>query len=382
MEMPTRILRQLKVHETITRKFPSEANIHVKVGDIVTPDTIVADYLRSSGFRVFHVAQELGIPAKQLEKYITKAVGKRVYEGEIIAQKKRLLGKPKVFKTVVDGVIESIGHNGDVTLSMLPQKVTEAALFWGKVTAVETVNQVQQVPDGVQVPAVNDVVVAIETQVVVLYGIMGSGAVRNGRISVVASATDFVLPQAIEAGVDDTIIVCGSLVEHGVLEKAIKSNAKGIIAGGIHFRDAQAMGIRTPDSSMPGTDIGASIVITQGFGSVGISEVHYALLLRFAGRFGVIDGNNSTITIPIKEEEVEQIRQIASETLVTATTIAVGQKARILETPEFGKVGTITAIEDNLTTLPSGVQVQMVTLELLENQEKVSVPITNFELLG
>lgn len=358
-------------NERITYEFPAHTKLHVKQGDDVTPETILAEYEVSWGFRIFHVGQALRLRSAAAKKSLQKQVGQRMYEGEVVAQTSSLLPfQKKQFKSPVDGILQSVTENGDITVSMLPQRVIQASLFWGN---VEEVNQNQE--NDKKGLSTDSVKIIIKTQVAKLYGIMGSGKRREGRIVTVGAPSDFVLPQKMESSVENSIIVAGSLIEHGVLEKALLLKASGIIAGGIHLRDATAMGIKLPHDATEGTDVGITIVITEGFGPVSIGDVHYSLLSKYNGRYGIINGNTASLLIPLKLGEISKGQaklegEQASETIPLKT----GMVVRILSQSEFGKIGVVKEIAKKPEMLASGLSELLISVELYE-QETLLKPV-------
>lgn len=373
---------RIKTHpkQVITREFPATATIVVHEGDTVTPETIIAHYETSGGFRIFHLAEILHVSKRNVAKHLRKKVGDKIYQGEVIAAVggRGFLGlfKGKEFKSPIDGTIASLSEHGDMTIKVLPQRVNQASLYWGNVVSIN-----QQT--GQNQPANGHASVAIETQVLTVHGVMGSGRLREGRIAILCDASDFLLPQKIEQSSENALLVCGSLVDRGSLERALSLKASGIIAGGIHLRDATAMGIRLPDSETIGTDVGISIVATEGFGPGTIGYDIFDACKKYEGRYATIFGNEATISIPLKPEEITgqiDTMETAKEETVSAK---VGLPVRLLVDGYFGKIGVISDISTSTVTAASGFTDYTLTVELgRETKLRITVPASNVEAIA
>lgn len=381
--IPIRKRFKLVEKEIITREFPSHANIHVKVGDTVTPDKVIADYETSRGFRVFHVAQTLKVSGTQVKKYLKKQVGQKIYLGEILAKRHRI-GPLKNYevRSPINGVVQSVSDKGDVTVSILPVHVSQAALYWGVITKISDKDDGQS--SQTSVDSAKAVTVSIETQMIYLYGVMGSGKKREGRLAVLCDATDFLLPHYIDVSSENAIIISGALVERGVLERALKIKTVGIVAGGIHLKDAASMGVKTADDPHYGTDIGITLILTEGFGPTSINHDQFTYLSQFNNRYVSIDGNGGFIAIPLKPDEVAA----APKSMVSGDTKELepvaGMQVRLIGPTEFGKIGTIIEISGEREVLRSGVTDYMVTVSFpVDGKESsMKVPSGNLEIIS
>lgn len=366
--------------EIITREFPANATIVVHEGDQVTPETVIAHYETSGGFRIFHLPELLHVSRRSVQKHLRKKAGDKIYTGEIIAATggRGFLGffKGREFKSPIDGTIASLSEHGDMTIKVLPQRVNQGSLYWGKVVSINQKTEKSE-PQG------GHASVAIETQILTLHGVMGSGRLREGRIAILCDASDFLLPQKIEQSSENAMLVCGSLIERGSLEKALSLKASGIIAGGIHLRDATAMGIRLPSAEAAGTDVGISIVATEGFGPATIGGDLFELCKKYEGRYATIFGNESIIAIPLKPEELpasqDNLGTPKEETVVAKT----GMTVRLLVEGYFGKIGTVAEISSATSAAASGFTDYTLTVELgNEPKQRVTVPASNVEAIA
>ena len=108
----------------LDRPYPGKAKPTVKAGQQVVETDIVAHCEVSAGRRLIKIAHTLGVPGRDVQKYLTRKIGDNIYEGEIIACKKGLVGiGNKEIKSPVDGLISEIDDRGDLILKFLPKPI-------------------------------------------------------------------------------------------------------------------------------------------------------------------------------------------------------------------------------------------------------------------
>ena len=90
------------------RVLPFSGKVLVKKGDVVRPDTIVAEmfYIGERPF-IVAIAERLKIELNEIEGYLTKKVGDAIHSGEIIAKKRTLIAMI-VAESPVSGILEYI----------------------------------------------------------------------------------------------------------------------------------------------------------------------------------------------------------------------------------------------------------------------------------
>lgn len=359
------------------RNLPGKGSIAVSEGTEVIPSDIIGSCEVSSGFRIINVAQSLSIPPADVQKYLKRGVGMRIYKGELLAYKSGgLFGGQKLVTASTDSIIDFLNpQTGEIKLSILPKKVDLPAGVYG---IVEKVDQARGK-------------VLIRTQVSRVYGVLGAGKIRDGVLYNLGAGERLIVPEMINTQLSDKILIGGGLVYKEAFSAAISVGVSGIITGGINAKDYKAVvGGRVVFPKKLETDVGISMVVTEGFGSIAIGEDIYQLLLAMNGKFVTIDGNAATINLPIFDESSlvavrkTQLPPILHD-LVSETKdpeiveVQIGMKARVIGNGYIGEQGTVLAIDKSVSLLPSKLRAVMVTLET--RRRKLQIPVSNIEII-
>ena len=127
-------------HLVITKKriLPLKGEVLVKVGDQVTPDTVVARTHLPGPVEPLNVANILGLAPADVPEHMLKKAGEAVKEGEVIASAKSFFGFFKTeCKSKINGTIENISSvTGQVLLRGEPMPVEVKAYLPGEVVEV------------------------------------------------------------------------------------------------------------------------------------------------------------------------------------------------------------------------------------------------------
>lgn len=341
----------------IERSLPGEGKITTKKGEKVSPEVILGEGEVSQGFRSVPVAEALSVNPKKVSKYLLKKVGDKVFFGEPIARRLRLFGRAK--KEVVSptsGAVISIDDNGSVNIEFRPEAQKLLAGIWGTVEAVHKNRTVE-----------------IRSLASQIYGVAGAGRVREGIIKVMCSREEFLLPQAIDEKLSGSILVGGALISRPALAKAVAVGVSGLIVGGMHARDFWEAGGARRTAFWTSSDVGVTIVILQGFGLIAPSEEIYDFLKKYDGRFAIIDGDASKVTIPQKEGKGEKEVEVPKE-----KEVKVGDRVRVLDLAHFGEFGEVSEISES----PKNVLGQdSFTLKVETKHGTIEIPHQNAEIV-
>ena len=176
----------------LVRSYVGHCNPSVKEGDRVDASSVVAHCEVSAGQRLVKVAHTLGIPRRDVKKYLLRSIGDRIYQGEIIARKKGVLGVGrKELKSPADGVITSIDEGGDIIVKFLPMPVRLVAGASGLISDVR------------------EGAIVVRTFGSEIIGSAGLGKPREGIVKMIAGQNEFIIPQKIDAACQGRIIVGG-----------------------------------------------------------------------------------------------------------------------------------------------------------------------------
>ena len=335
----------------LTRKFPGKGKAAVKVGKIVSASDILAHCEVSAGQRLVKVAHALGVGASSVTKYLIRHVGDRIYQGETIARTGGLLGiGRKEVKSPADGLITSIDANGDLIVKFLPISVRLAAGAGGKIKKI----------------AEDSIVIStVATEIV---GPIGSGRERDGAIKIAAAPTEFLLPQHIGADSAGKILVGGALLERSTIEKAVTVGVHGIVVGGVNYRDFLSLGISS--------DVGLSVLVTEGYGTFPMGADIYDILKKLEGRFAFLSGEKASLVIPELNPKMEKLTE---PPVSSWRALAVGDRVRVLHDRQEKLIGKVKRINEE-AVLNSGIVAEAATVDLEGNGE-VIVAAANLQIL-
>jgi hypothetical protein len=363
----------LKVTEGMTiekkRRLPLEGEVLVEVGTTVKAEDIVAKADLPGNVQLLNVANLLSVPPNEIAEYMLKPVGESVSEDEIIASTKGLFGLFKSqARSPIVGTIESISEvTGQVILREPPIPVELKAYTDGTIT--ETIPK-----EGV----------TVETYGTYIQGIFGVGGETVGNLVMVAnSPSEELTVEQILPEHKENILVGGALVATDAIQKAIQLGVHGIIAGGIDDADLrQLLGYELGVAITGSEELGITLVITEGFGSIAMAERTFALLKEREGMKTSINGATQIragvvrpeIVIPLVAETEN------TDTDIPASMLEIGSPVRIIREPHFGKLGRVTELPIELQKLETEAEVRLLQVEF-EDGEKTTLPRANVEAI-
>ncbi|MCG9130284.1 hypothetical protein J5I95_01245 [Candidatus Poribacteria bacterium] len=355
------------------RRLPLEGEVLVQAGTTVKAEDVVAKADLPGNVQLVNVANLLSIPPEESAEYMLKPVGETVSKDEIIATTKGIFGLFKSqARSPIDGTIESVSDvTGQVILREPPVPVEVKAYTDGTVT--ETVPN-----EGV----------TVETYGTYIQGIFGVGGETIGNLTIVAaSPSDELSAEQILPEHRDNILVGGSLVTTEAIQKAIQHGVKGIIAGGIDDADLrELLGYELGVAITGSEEIGITIVITEGFGSIAMAEQTFTLLKAREGMKTSINGATQIragvvrpeIVIPLLSETTESTPDTVDG--ASEGVLEVGSSVRIIREPYFGQLGRVTELPVALQNLETEAQVRVLRVELNDGQQ-TTLPRANVETI-
>ena len=355
------------------RRLPLQGEVLVEAGTTVQAEDVVAKADLPGNVQLLNVANLLSVPAEEVIEHMLKPIGEVITKDEIIATTKGLFGLFKSqARSPIDGTIEAVSDvTGQVILREPPIPVEVKAYTDGMVTEI----------------APNEGV-TVETYGTYIQGIFGVGGETVGNLTVaVAAPSDELAAEQILPEHRGNILVSGSLVTTDAIQKAIQQGVKGIIAGGIDDVDLrELLGYELGVAITGSEEIGITLVITEGFGSIAMAEQTFALLKARAGMKTSINGATQIragvvrpeILIPIVPEVAETASKVADGT--AEGILEVGSSVRIIREPYFGKLGRVTELPVELQNLETEARVRVLRVELKDGQQ-TTLPRANVEAI-
>lgn len=376
---PQNLRVEKNVVTRVRRILRDKGQFNVKAGQEVAPDDIIGSAEVASGFRILNLSALLSVPPKDVEKHLKRKVGQRIYKGELLAFKEGwLLADKKVITAPTDGVLDFLNNQtGELRISFFPRKADLPAGVFGVVEIVDS-ERGQAI---------------IRTQVSRVHGMFGSGRSREGSLHILGKQDDLISKAKIGVNYDGQVLVGGSLVFKDVIPVMISAGICGIITGGINAGDYRGIaGGRLEFPKKMDNDIGISIIICEGFGSIPIGLDIFEILSEYEGKFVFIDGNKALINLPsfsssslakVKNTRLPELQPNdlteGLERTKEVSELKVGLRARIVGNSYLGEQGKILAIDDSQTLLPSKIKAYLATIET--KRRKIQVPIANLEII-
>ncbi|MFC1887478.1 hypothetical protein ACFLYK_01570 [Candidatus Cloacimonadota bacterium] len=352
------------------RILPLKGTVLVKKGDKVKAEDVVAETLLPGKVLPFNLANRLGVPVNLINEYTKVKEGDILHKGQVLAESKGFLGLFKsTVKSPIDGEVENISRITGQLLLREPRIPVQITAFI----------------DGLVVDVIENEGVIIENKSAYVQGIFGIGGETVGSLMMLATGSDDVVTvDKINDSCKDKIIVVGSLVTYDVIKKSQQVGVKGIITGGIDDRDLkQLLGYNIGVAITGHENIGLTIVTTEGFGKIKMADKTFDLLKKFDGNKTSIHGKTQIragvmrpeIIIPLEFSEDElQVKESKMSELEIGTTI------RVIRQPNFGIIGKVTGLPEELTAVESETLVRILEAEL-ENGDKVTLPRANVEVI-
>jgi hypothetical protein len=352
-----------------TRILPLPGEILVKKGDDVDFSTVVARTEAPGEPYIIEATNIMGMQPEELPRYVVKKVGDKVKKGESVAQWIAFFGLvKKIAASPADGIVESISDTtGRITVRGNPIPIEIKAYIPGKV--VETIPR-----EGV----------IIETNAAFIQGIFGIGRETHGQLYDLAKSSDEVLtPDMITSEQKGKIVIGGALVTLEALRKASGIGVSGIVVGGINAADLNSfLGYSMGVAITGEEDIGTTLMVTEGFGKINISQRTFDLLRSFEGKEAAINGATQIRAGVLRPELVIPHQRLGSEVAMDELAVGLrpGTPIRIIKNPYFGKLGVVASLPVELHKLGTESFARVIKVKL-ENGEEVTVPRANVEII-
>ena len=363
-----KILAQTKIIKK--RQLPMKGTVHLKIGDIVKPDEVVASTEIPGNVQMVNVANQLNVEPENVPECMLVELDESISKGQIIAESKGIFGLFKSqLKSPIDGTLANVSEiTGQAILSEPPIPVAVDAYTSGKITEIED-------QEGV----------TIETEGVLVQGILGIGGENRGILEVVTtSPNDELTVEMIQEKHKGKVIVGGSFLRMDTFEHAKKIGVAGIVSGGFDYTDlSKILGYSLGVAITGSEKIGPSLIITEGFGKIGLAERTYELLSANAGKFAAINGSTQIragvirpeIIIP-SERENGEIRDYEEADLA----ITEGSLIRVIRAPYFGRVGKVKSLPPELAKMESETMVRVAEIEFEDGTIEI-IPRANLEMI-
>jgi hypothetical protein len=352
------------------RRLPIKGEVLLRSGDPVRHDQVLARALLPGLLQTIKLPEKLGLEPKEAVEHFTFKVGDPIEKGQLVAETKGFFG---LFRTHLysdyTGTVESVSEiTGSVLLREPPIPVEITGYLDGQVVEV-----------------MEDEGAVVEARGAMVQGIFGIGGERNGEIRVAVESPGEVLDaphiQEPDAG---KVLVGGACVTFEAIQKAAETGVVGLVSGGVRDYDlTQFLGYDIGVAITGQEAIGITLIVTEGFGVLGMAERTFKLLKSVEGRSASINGATQIRAGVIRPELVVPLEMAGSAPPAAGKgqELAIGTPIRVIREPYFGRLGTVTELPAQLSVVESGTEVRVLKARL-EDGDEVCVPRANVEIIA
>ena len=352
------------------RILPLPGSVLVQIGDAVHADTAVARAELPGKVVPLNLANQLGIAPDEINDYLVKKEKDSVQKDDVLAENKPFI---KWFKTEIrspiTGKVESVSTITGQILLREPPRVLELRGYI----------------DGVVAEVHPEQGVTVESTCSLVQGIFGIGGETSGELVMGVKAPDQpLLPEQLNASMKGKVVVGGAFLSAATMTRAKELGIVGLVVGGIHDKDLRALLGYDLGVAITGSEqVGFTLILTEGFGTIPMAPKTFALLSAHAGQKASISGATQIRAGVIRPEIIIPHSGPAAATKVAQAEregIQLGDPVRIIRDPLFGKIGAVSGLPSELRAIPTESEVRVLEVRFPDGTTTV-VPRANIEVI-
>ncbi|MEN8097534.1 MAG: hypothetical protein ABFQ89_00535 [Chloroflexota bacterium] len=335
----------------ITRELPAPGLILPRIGQQVKATDVVGRCDQPRHIILLDIASALGIDPGQTRPCLLHRPGANVQRNEPLAEYHRGLRRALRVFSPVDGRILAF-RRGRMLIEPLPEVFEIEAGMSGEVVAMDVGRSVTIAAPGAKIE-----------------GVWSAGGLGFGAIKLAVSYPD-TSPSFLPASVEwrNSVIVCGAQVSIEFAQNAVRLGARGLIMGSINADQIDSF-----------SKLGIPIVITEGFGSLSMSNPVFDILRScsdrtaslFTVKFG--DRNIRRPSICIPDPSAFLVPGISEK----LPSFSEGSRVRVINSARWGKVQSISSAP---VTLETGISAPGANIELDDGTIEF-IPFQNLEII-
>ena len=351
------------------RILPLKGDVLVKSGDTLNPDTVVASTNLPGNVQMLKVSNILNIDPKDVVEALQVKEGQEVNKGDIIAETAGIFGMFKSsVESPVNGTIESISKTtGRVVVREAPIPVEVDAYVSGVVDEV-----------------IENEGIVLKSNAAFIQGIFGIAGEKRGDLMLVSSnPSEELTADLIKPEMKGKILIGGSFLSLDAYKKALSVQVAGIVVGGFNYYDLKAIIGYNLGVAITGTEkLNTALIVTEGYGSIPMSEATYSLLKENNGKAASINGATQIragvirpeIVIPIETGNTDEDSQSKMP-----EGIKEGSTVRVIRSPNFGKIGKVISLPTELNKMESETMVRVAEIGI--DGKNILIPRANLEMV-
>jgi hypothetical protein len=338
-------------------------------GQAVQASDTVAQALLPGELQIVRLAEEMGIEPFEVEKGLKVTAGQEVQPGTVLCEHKGLF---RLFtsrhKASVSGTVEMLGsHTGHLGIRLPARPISVNAYISGRVVRVEPKKSV-----------------LIESRAAFVQGIFGVGGERHGCLRMLKIPGGKRLePADLDGDLCGLILVGGTKPSIETLRRATELGAVGMIVGSLDDQALAAyLGYDLGIALTGDEDIPMTLIATEGFGELPISERVLALLAKFDGLRASINGATQVRAGALRPEVIIAHGDPAADDAFGGleSGLQVGSGIRLIRVPYFGLRGKVVELPNEVRKIETGASARILVAQL-EDGRRAVVPRANVELV-
>lgn len=353
---------------TKDRILPLKGDVVVKVGVHLAADEVVASTYLPGNVTPLNAANLLGVLPGDVRSSLTVKEGEKVEKDQVIAEAKSFFGLFKnKLKSPITGSLESVSDvTGQLIFRDPPIPVEIDSYLEGRVTKIFP-------HEGVEVQAMG----------AFIQGIFGIGGETFGKIRVIAdSPNDETSDSKIPSDCKHAVLVGGAFATFDAVKKAIAGGAAALVVGGFDSLDLKKLlGYEQGVAITGGEQIGITLVLTEGFGKIGMARRTFELLKQNEGHMASVSGATQIRAGVMRPEIIIAKKDVMHNEPHEhePSGLELGDVVRIIREPWFGKIGKVTELPPELTALDTEAKVRVLKVLLDGSNEVATLPRANIE---
>lgn len=360
--------------ETIVRRerrLPLKGDVCVAAGAEVGPDSVIARCELPGNIQTVNLAAKLGVDPAAVGATLLKPIGATVARDEIIAEAKAMFGLMRNRATSpADGTLDSVSSvTGQLLVRERPIPVEVSAYVSGRVVDV--------------LPGEGAVV---ESRVALVQGIFGVGGETYGTLAIATRGPGDTLEAShLKPEHRGAVLVGGGHLSHETVLRARDLGVRALVVAGFDDRDLRELLGRDLGVAITGQeDLGITLVLTEGFGHIGMAERTWALLNAHAGRVASVSGATQIRAGVLRPEILVPLEAHAGTAAPEAGggSLELGTVVRVIRQPWFGRLGRVVELPSELAALDTEARVRVLVVEFADDRSRATVPRANVERLA
>ena len=345
----THLLPLTSIHRG--RMLEGHGKVLVRVGQEVSAVEVIAEESSPNEHLLIDVPSALGLAQEQFSKDLLACKeGDRVEEGDVIAEAKKIF--QRILRAPAAGSIVMVS-GGLVILEVRNAPIRLQAGYTGSVVDV--------IPDRGAI---------LEATGALLQGIWGNGRINQGLLKIlVDDPYGEVKADHLDLNLRGGVVLIGHCSDASVLRAAQELPLNGLILGSMRA-----------DLIPVAENVEFPVILLEGFGRIPVNDAAFKILRGSENRDISL---NAAPANPYRGERPELFIPLQEKGEYPQETAAFkdGQTVRILSAPHQGAIGKLEEIHFEPVLLANGLRVKAATI-LLQNDERVPVPLNNIEVIN